>query len=107
MIGLFDRLGLAEPYKPKLKQTPTGVFVGTLMASGEAESFSRWASRPHFPGVDYVGPSARPGAALHHVLRAASSPGQRRATTAKALDGFSVRRPPQLRPYQKRGMEPG
>ena len=28
---------VAAQVKPKLKQTPTGVFVGTITASGEAE----------------------------------------------------------------------
>jgi molybdate transport system substrate-binding protein len=39
---LFARLGVADQIAPKLKRTPTGVFVGTLVASGKPRSaFSR------------------------------------------------------------------
>jgi molybdate transport system substrate-binding protein len=54
---LFDRLGLADAIRPKLRQTPTGVFVGGLVAGGEAEiGFQQVSELSHFPGVDYVGP---------------------------------------------------
>jgi molybdate transport system substrate-binding protein len=33
VIGLFERLGIADQIKPKLKQTATGVFVGTIVAN--------------------------------------------------------------------------
>jgi molybdate transport system substrate-binding protein len=36
VIGLFQRIGIADEIKGKLKQTPTGVFVGSIIASGEA-----------------------------------------------------------------------
>ena len=43
--------------KPKLKQTPSGVFVGALLADGSAEvGFQQIPELIHFPGVDYVGP---------------------------------------------------
>src|SRR6516162_6620955 len=35
MIRLFEKLGVANQVNEKLKQTPTGVFVGTLIASRE------------------------------------------------------------------------
>ena len=57
VIGLFDRLGIADQVKPKLKQTPTGVFVGTIVANGEVEiGIQQVSEMSHFPGVDYVGP---------------------------------------------------
>src|SRR6185295_5024256 len=37
MISLFERLGLTDQVKDKLKQTPSGVFVGNLVASGDTE----------------------------------------------------------------------
>ena len=37
VVGLFQRMGIADEIRPKLKQTPTGVFVGSIIASGEAE----------------------------------------------------------------------
>jgi molybdate transport system substrate-binding protein len=57
LANLFQRLGVADAVKPKLKQTPTGVFVGGLVASGEAEiGFQQVSELSHFPGVDFVGP---------------------------------------------------
>jgi molybdate transport system substrate-binding protein len=57
LAKLFQRLGVADAVKPKLKQTPTGVFVGGLVASGEAEiGFQQVSELSHFPGVDFVGP---------------------------------------------------
>ena len=57
VVGLFERLGLADQIKPKLKQTPTGVFVGSIVASGEVEiGFQQVSEMRSFPGVDFVGP---------------------------------------------------
>jgi molybdate transport system substrate-binding protein len=57
LVDLFQRLGIADQVKPKLKQTPTGVFVGGIVASGEAEiGFQQVSELSHFVGVDYVGP---------------------------------------------------
>src|SRR5260221_418306 len=57
MIGVFQRMGIADEIKHKLKQTPTGVFVGSIIASGEAEiGFQQVSELSHFAGVDYVGP---------------------------------------------------
>src|SRR5262245_32885479 len=57
MISLFEKLGLADQVKDKLKQTPTGVFVGTIIASRDVEiGFQQVSELGNFPGVDYVGP---------------------------------------------------
>ncbi|MGH8735707.1 MAG: molybdate ABC transporter substrate-binding protein, partial [Burkholderiales bacterium] len=57
MEGLFRRLGIADEIKGKLKQTPTGVFVGSIIASGEAEiGFQQVSELIRHPGIDYVGP---------------------------------------------------
>jgi molybdate transport system substrate-binding protein len=57
LTGLFQRLGVADAIKGKLKQTPTGVFVGNIVASGEAEiGFQQVSELAHFEGVDFVGP---------------------------------------------------
>ncbi len=40
-----------------MKQTPTGVFVGTLIVNGEVEiGFQQVSELSHYPGLDYVGP---------------------------------------------------
>ena len=57
IAGLFRKLGLADQLRPKLKQTPTGVFVGSIIASGEVEiGFQQVSELAHYPGIDYVGP---------------------------------------------------
>ena len=57
LTGLFRRLGIADQIKSKLKQTATGVFVGSIIASGEVEiGFQQVSELAHYPGIDYVGP---------------------------------------------------
>src|SRR3954470_6852178 len=57
MLSVFEKLGIADQVKAKLKQTPSGVFVGTLIANGDAEvGFQQIAELVHFAGIDYVGP---------------------------------------------------
>ena len=40
LAGLFQTLGVADGLKPKLTQTPTGVFVGTSLRTGRSRSAS-------------------------------------------------------------------
>src|ERR1700730_4899644 len=57
LTGLFQRLGIADEIKGKLKQTPTGIFVGSIVPNGEAEiGFQQVSELSHFAGVDFVGP---------------------------------------------------
>ena len=57
VLGLFDRLGIADRIKPKLRLAPTGAFVGSLIVGGEAEiGFQQVSELSHFPGIDLVGP---------------------------------------------------
>ena len=54
---LFRKLGIADQITSKLRQTPTGVFVGSVLASGEVEiGFQQVSELAHYPGIDYVGP---------------------------------------------------
>jgi molybdate transport system substrate-binding protein len=57
MLSVFEKLGIADQVKGKLKQTPSGVFVGTLIANGDTEvGFQQISELVHFAGIDYVGP---------------------------------------------------
>jgi molybdate transport system substrate-binding protein len=57
LTGLFRRLGIADQITSKLKQTATGVFVGSIIASGEVEiGFQQVSELAHYPGIQYVGP---------------------------------------------------
>jgi molybdate transport system substrate-binding protein len=106
MIGLFQRLGIADEVKPKLKQTPTGVFVGSIIASGEAEiGFQQVSELSHFAGIDYIGPLP---ADIQQFTTFASGimAGAKEADAAKALVKF-ITSPTAAAAYKKRGMEPG
>jgi molybdate transport system substrate-binding protein len=105
IVGVFDKLGIADQVKPKLKQTPTGVFVGTLVASGEAEiGVQQVSEMSHFAGVDYVGPLP---AEIQHFTMFGSSiqTGAKQADAAKALVKF-LTSPAAAPVFRKKGMEP-
>lgn len=106
LIGLIDRLGLTDALKSKLKQTPTGVFVGTIIASGEAEiGFQQVSELSTFPGVDFAGPLPREVQQTtmfsSGILAEAKAPAAAKAWV-KALTS-----PEAAAAYRKRGMEPG
>jgi molybdate transport system substrate-binding protein len=106
MVSLFQRLGIADEVKPKLKQTPTGVFVGSIIASGEVEiGFQQVSELSHFAGVDYIGPLP---ADVQYVTVFASgiATGTKEADAAKALVKF-ITAPAAAAAFKKRGMEPG
>ena len=61
VLGLFERLGIADAVRPKLRLAPTGAFVGTLIVAGEAEiGFQQISELTHFPGIDLIGPLPAP-----------------------------------------------
>lgn len=105
MLGVFDKLGIAGQVKGKLKQTPSGVFVGTLIASGETEiGFQQISELVHFAGIDYVGPL--PGELQRMtVFSAGIHAGAKQADAAKALVKF-LTAPPAAPVIRKHGLEP-
>jgi molybdate transport system substrate-binding protein len=106
IISLFDKMGIADQVKGKLKQTPTGVFVGTMIASGEVEiGFQQVSELSHFAGIDYVGPLP---ADVQRFTTFSSGiiAGAKEADPAKALVKF-ITAPAAAAAYKKRGMEPG
>jgi molybdate transport system substrate-binding protein len=55
--GLFVKLGIADEIKARLRTTPSGVAVGTLLVKGEADiGLQQVSELIHYPGVTYVGP---------------------------------------------------
>jgi molybdate transport system substrate-binding protein len=106
MIGLFQRLSVADEVKPKLKQTPTGVFVGSIIASGEAEiGFQQVSELSHFAGIDYIGPL--PADIQQFTMFASGIMARaKEADAAKALVKF-LTSPDAAPAFKKRGMEPG
>jgi molybdate transport system substrate-binding protein len=106
MISLFERLGLTDQVKDKLKQTPTGVFVGTLIAGREVElGFQQVSELGNFPGVDYVGPLPA-DVQQTTVFSSGMIVGAKEAEAAKTLVKF-LTTPEAGSAFKKRGMEPG
>jgi molybdate transport system substrate-binding protein len=106
VTGLFQRLGIADQIKGKLKQTPTGVFVGSLVASGEAEiGVQQVSEMSHYPGVDYVGPLP---ADIQEITVFASGiqVGAKESDAAKAWVKF-LTTPAAAPAFKARGLEPG
>jgi molybdate transport system substrate-binding protein len=106
VLGLFDRMGIADQLKPKLKQTPTGVFVGTITASGEVEiGIQQVSEMSQYPGVDYVGPLPGDTQKLT-IFTSGLAAKAKQPEAAKALVKFTTS-PSAAEAYKKRGMEPG
>jgi molybdate transport system substrate-binding protein len=106
VIGLFQRMGIADEIKGKLKQTPTGVFVGSIIASGEVEiGFQQVSELSHFAGVDYVGPLPS-DVQQYTMFSSGINAATKEADAAKALVKF-ITAPAAAAAFKKRGMEPG
>jgi molybdate transport system substrate-binding protein len=105
MLGVFEKLGIAGEVKGKLKQTPSGVFVGNLIASGETEiGFQQISELVHFAGIDYVGPL--PGELQRMtVFSAGIHAGAKQAEAARALVKF-LTAPAAAPVVRKHGLEP-
>ena len=106
LTGLFQRLGVADAIKGKLKQTPTGVFVGNIVASGEAEiGFQQVSELAHFPGVDFVGPLPADIQEIT-VFSAGLQVGAKETEPAKAWLKF-LTAPEHAAAFTSRGLTPG
>jgi len=106
IIALFERLGVAEQVKPKLKQTATGVFVGSIIASGEVEiGFQQVSELSQYEGVDYVGPL--PAEVQNYTTFSSGIlSNAKESEAARALVRY-ITSPQAGAVYRKRGMEPG
>jgi molybdate transport system substrate-binding protein len=105
MLSVFEKLGIAEQVKGKLRQTPSGVFVGTLIASGDAEiGFQQISELVHFAGIDYVGPL--PGELQRMTMFSTGiHSGAKQADAARALVKF-LTAPAAAPVIRKHGLEP-
>jgi molybdate transport system substrate-binding protein len=103
---MIEKLGIADAVKPKLKQTPTGVFVGTIIANGDAEiGFQQVSELSHFKGVDYIGPIPEQ-VQKYTTFSSGIIADTKQAEAAKALQKFITAKGAATA-YKKRGMEPG
>jgi molybdate transport system substrate-binding protein len=106
VTGLFQRLGIADQIKPKLKQTPTGIFVGSIVASGEAEiGVQQVSEMSHFAGVDYVGPLPADIQQIT-VFSSGIQVGAKQVDAANAWVKF-LTAPSAAPAFKSKGLEPG
>jgi molybdate transport system substrate-binding protein len=57
LANLFQKMGITDQIKDKVKQPPSGVQVGELVARGEADlGFQQISELQHVKGIDYLGP---------------------------------------------------
>ena len=106
VIGMFEKLGIADQVKGKLKQTPSGGFVGTLIASGDAEiGFQQDSELVHIPGIDFVGPLP-PDVQNITMFSAGLHSAAKEVDAAKALVKF-LTAPAAAAVIKKHGLEPG
>lgn len=105
MLTVFEKLGIADQVKGKLKQTPSGVFVGTLIANGDAEvGFQQISELVHFAGIDYVGPL--PGDLQRMTMFSTGiHSGAKQGDAARALVKF-LTAPAAAPVIRKHGLEP-
>jgi len=106
MEGLFQRLGIADEIKPKLKQTQPGNPVGEVIARGDAEiGFQQVSELLPIAGIDYIGPLP-PDIQHITVFSGGIHTGAKQPDAAKALVKF-ITAPAAVPVIRKKGMEPG
>jgi molybdate transport system substrate-binding protein len=106
VVSLFERMGIADQVKPKLKQVLSGVRIGIFISSGEAEiGFQQISELVDAPGVDYLGPLP-PNVQKITVFSAGIHSGAKQPEAAKELVKF-LTAPSAASVIKKHGMEPG
>jgi molybdate transport system substrate-binding protein len=106
VVSMSERMGIADQIKPKLKQVPSGVRIGSIIVSGEAEiGFQQISELIHAPGLDYVGPL--PSDVQKTTAFSAGIPsGANQPEAVKSLVK-SLTAPPAAVVIRNHGMEPG
>lgn len=105
LSGLFQKWGIADELKPKIRQSPSGVPVGELIARGEAEiGFQQISELLPIAGIDYLGPLS---ADIQHftVFSGGLHAGAKERQGAQALTEF-IKSPAAAAVIRKSGMEP-
>lgn len=106
MLSLFDRLGIADQIKPKLKQVPSGTRISSSIMSGEAEiGFQQISELIEAPGLQFVGPLPSNIQKIT-VFSAGTGSGAKEPEMAKALTK-SLSAPTAAEAIKRHGMEPG
>jgi molybdate transport system substrate-binding protein len=106
LVSMFQRMGIADEMKPKIKQVPPGVPVGGLIARGEVElGFQQLSELLPVAGIDVIGPLP-PDTQHITVFSAGIHVGAKEPAAAKTLVKF-LSSPASVPVIKKKGMEPG
>ena len=102
----LKRMGIADQIKDKVRQTPSGVQVGEVVARGDADlGFQQISELLHVKGIHYLGPL--PPDIQHFTVWATGlHAGAPQPDAAKALVDY-LRGPEAAAGIKKAGMEPG
>jgi len=102
---LFQKLGVAEQIKHKIKQPPSGAQIGDLLARGEAElGFQQVTELIHGKGFQYLGPL--PAEVQNYTIwSAAVHTGSKEAETATTFIK-AISAPESAAAIRSSGMEP-
>jgi molybdate transport system substrate-binding protein len=106
IASLFQRMGIADAVKDKVKIGQPGTPIGEIIARGEAEiGFQQVSELLPVAGIDYIGPLP-PDIQQITVFAGGIHTAAAQADAAKALVKFLTS--PQAAPViRKKGMEPG
>jgi molybdate transport system substrate-binding protein len=105
IAGLFQRMGIAEELKSKIKQVQ-GEPAGAVVARGEAEiGFQQMSELLPVPGIDLLGPLSADVQQIT-VFSAGLHVGAKAPDAARALIKFMTA-PAAVPVIRKKGMEPG
>lgn len=105
MIGLFQKMGIADQIKPKMKQLAPGANPGQAMARGEGDiGFTQVSEFLPVKGIDIVGPLPR-DIELVTVFSSGLLRNAPQAEAAKALVRF-LTAPAAAAVVKKAGLEP-
>ena len=105
LAGLFDRLGVGPEVKAKTKTVASGLTVGSIVVTGEAElGFQQISELCHVEGIDYIGPLPPD---VQHVTMFSCGIHAQAKETAAAKDLVKFLTGPNAKPViEKAGLEP-
>jgi molybdate transport system substrate-binding protein len=106
ILGLFDRLGIADQIKPKLKPQPTSNPAAKAVANGEAElGITQISEILPYAGAELIGPLPAE-VQLYTVYPAAVATGSKEPAAAAALIKF-LTAPAAAAVLKAKGLTPG
>jgi molybdate transport system substrate-binding protein len=106
ILSVFDRLGIADQVKPKLKPQPTSNPAAKAVANGEAElGITQISEILPYTGAELIGPMP-PELQLYTVFPAAVAANTKEADAAKALIKF-LTAPAAVAVLKSKGLSPG